>query len=143
MVARSRLLRLAICLFTIAARRVGAQAQAPVPRAAREIPRGTVLSVADVEGDSAVLAGASTLAGWVTRRVVRQGEPLREPAVAPPQLLQTGTSVVIRATFSGVTVAREGIALSGGSLGQHIRIRLDAQRIITGTVSGPATVRVP
>ena len=68
--------------------------------AARELPRGTVLRAGDVDTlvtDDGATAGSATGpattpatsradapgAGWVVRRLVRKGEPLREPAVAP------------------------------------------------------------
>ena len=35
--------------------------------------------------------------GWVTRRVIHAGEALKEPAVAPPQLVRAGAEVTVRA----------------------------------------------
>ena len=96
---------------------------------------------ADVAADSA--ADATTIDGWVTQRVVRRGEVLREPAIARPQLIKSGSAVHVQASVDGVLVSRDGTALNTGSLGDQVRVRLDAQRTITGIVAGPATVKLP
>ncbi len=117
-----------------------AQAVAPVapivPTAAHDIPRGTELTSADISGD------AASRMGWVARRVIHEGEQLKEPAVAPPQLVRIGSEVTVRAEAGGVVVTRIGTALSAGALGDHIRVRLDAQHTITGIVASAATVKV-
>ena len=115
--------------------------QAPVLRAARDIPRGATIAAADIAADSS--ADAAAVDGWVTKRLVRRGEALREPAIARPQLIKQGTLVKLQASVDGVTVERDGTALNGGSLGDVVRVRLDAQRTVTGTVAGPATIKLP
>jgi flagella basal body P-ring formation protein FlgA len=120
-----------------------AQAVAPIapvvpttPLAAHDIPRGTELTPADIAGDTA------SRVGWVARRVIHEGEQLKEPAVVPPQLVRIGSEVTVRAEAGGVVVTRVGTALSGGALGDHIRVRLDAQHTITGIVASAATVKI-
>jgi flagella basal body P-ring formation protein FlgA len=122
-----------------------AHAQGPVgqPVASRDLARGVVLTRDDIECDSTASTSAMRLVGWGTRRLVRKGEPLREPAVAPPVLVTAGSSVTVRATVGGVTATRDGTAMAGGALGERVRVRLDTQRYITGTVAGPATVHIP
>jgi flagella basal body P-ring formation protein FlgA len=107
-----------------------------VPVAAREIARGVELTGADISGDS------TERAGWLTRRVIHAGEPLKEPAVVPPQLVRAGTEITVRAETGGVTVTRTGTALMSGSLGERVRVRIDTQHIVTGIVAGSATVRI-
>jgi flagella basal body P-ring formation protein FlgA len=130
---------LVVLLFAITPRFVAAQALA-ARYAARELPRGTVLTVADISGDT---ANTSPIAGWVTRRVVKMGEPLREPAISSAPIVTNGERVVLRATIEGVTVSRPGTALADGAIGAAVRVRLSSQRTVSAIVTGPATVRIP
>jgi flagella basal body P-ring formation protein FlgA len=147
---RARLIAAGMSLaFALTARGAGAQsasnAAAPptAPVAARTIPRGTTLAAVDIATDSADDIQAAALVGWITRRIVHEGEPLRAPAIAPPHLVHAGGLVTISAIVEGVAASRDGTALADASLGEHVRVRLDAQRIITGTVTGPSLVRIP
>jgi len=126
---------LTVALLTLAPRFVAAQALA-----ARELPRGTVIAVADVVGDTAT---ARPIAGWVTRRVVKKGEPLREPAISPAPVVTNGETVLLRATVEGITVSRSATALADGAIGAAVRVRLSSQRTVNAIVTGPATVRIP
>ncbi len=125
-----------------------AQTAAPIaapsatPVAARDIPRGVELTAADIAADSAGAAVVASRIGWVTRRVMRAGEALSEPSVAPPQLVHAGASVTVRAETGGVVVTRPGTALMSGSLGERVRVRIDSQHIVTGIVSASATVKI-
>ena len=110
-------------------------------RAARDMARGTVLASTDIVADSS--ADAKRYDGWITRRIVRQGEVLKEPAIGQRLLVATGSRVRVEAVVEGVVVSRDGIATAAGSLGDKVRVRIDAQRAVTGTVTGPATVRLP
>jgi flagella basal body P-ring formation protein FlgA len=119
-----------------------ARAQSAAPLAARDIPRGVELTAADIVPDSAGAAIHAARIGWVTRRVMRTGETLDEPSVAPPQLVHAGANVTVRAETGGVVVTRPGTALMSGSLGERVRVRVDSQHIVTGIVAAPATVRL-
>jgi flagellar basal body P-ring formation protein FlgA len=128
-------------LFALAASRAAAQTTTPV--AARTLARGATLTQVDIDTGFAPDSEVSALIGWVTRRIIRQGEPLKVPAVEPPVLVRTGTMATVRAVVDGVSAERTGIALSDAALGTRVRVRLDAGRTITGTVTGPALVRLP
>jgi flagella basal body P-ring formation protein FlgA len=121
-----------------------APATAPVaavaPVAARDLARGTILAVADVRADSVVQA--ERLAGWEVRRVLKAGEPLKAPAVEPPALVLPNRTVTLEAQVAGIRVTRTALALGRGTLGSRIPVRLDHQRIVSATVTGPSTVRV-
>jgi len=110
-------------------------------RAAHDIARGTVLAYTDIVAESS--ADAKRYDGWITRRIVRQGEVLKEPAIGQRVLVANGSRVRLEAVVDGVVVSRDGIATAAGSLGDRVRVRIDAQRAVTGTVTGPATVRLP
>jgi len=120
-----------------------ASAQRPDPVAARDLPRGAVIAAADVVGDSTSDGSPAAMTGWVTRRLVHKGEPLRAPAVSPPQLVRAGAIITVRAEVDGVVATRRGTALAGGALGEQVRVRIDNQRTVTGVVSGPETIRIP
>jgi flagella basal body P-ring formation protein FlgA len=113
-----------------------------MPVAARDIPRGVELTAADIAPDSAAAVATASRIGWVTRRMMRAGETLSEPSVAPPQLVHAGASVTVRAEAGGVVVTRPGTALTSGSLGEHVRVRIDSQHIVTGIVAASATVKI-
>ncbi|MBI3789591.1 MAG: flagellar basal body P-ring formation protein FlgA [Gemmatimonadetes bacterium] len=112
---------------------------APGPVAARDLPRGTVLVATDLRADS--VAQAERMAGWEVRRVIHAGEPVKAPAVEPPALVTANSTVTLEATVGGIRVTRTALALGRGALGDRISVRLDHQRIVTATVSGPGTVR--
>lgn len=124
-----------------------AQAGAPTsavtaPRAARTMERGHVLAASDISADALDSLGPQYV-GWVTRRVIRTGEPLRAPTIAPPPLVRAGTRVTVELVTTGMMVAREGTALTTGAFGDHVHIRLDERQSLNGVVAGPSTVRVP
>lgn len=139
--------------MTVAARPVGLRwllllaAAAPLahgqaaPRAARDLERGHMLSAADIRAEPTD-PRALQLVGWVTRRTIRAGEPLRAPAVAPPPLVRAGETVSVRLVAAGITVARDGTAMMAGALGDRVRIRFGGQHSLTGVVAGPSTVRI-
>lgn len=101
-----------------------------------------MLAASDIRADTLVLPSPQ-LIGWITRRVIRAGEPLRAPAIAPPPLVRAGAPVTVQFVTAGVTVAREGTALMTGAFGDHVHIRLDEHRSLNGVVAGPSTVRIP
>ena len=133
-----------LVLLGCAAMRAGAQAPgATLLRAAHDITRGAVLTLPDIDATGGQADDARTLVGWVARRVIRQGESLKEPAVMPAPLVQAGATVTIEAVAGGVTATRTGVAIGSGVLGGHVRVRLDAYRIVTAIITGPTTVRIP
>lgn len=109
--------------------------------AARALPRGTVLA----ERDIALVPAASLTApasdslvraGWVTRRLVRAGEVLRAPAVAPAPLFSANHAVRFLVRRSGFQMSFDGTAVVAASLGDTIPVRLGAKRRLMGVVSG-------
>lgn len=117
-----------------------AHAQA-APHATRNLERGHALRLADITSDSTDPA-TRRVVGWVTRRAVRTGEPLRSPAIGPPPMVRTGETISIQLVAAGIRLTREGTALTSGSLGDRVRIQLANDRSLTGVVAGPSTVRI-
>lgn len=128
---------------------VAAQATATgtVPVAARIIPRGRVLTADDIT-DVPAEAGERALprrpvAGWVARRLIAAGEPLREPSVTPPVQLLPGDTVEAVRTTNGLTLALRATALQGAAIGDRVAVRVDAKRRFVGTLAGPRLVVLP
>jgi flagella basal body P-ring formation protein FlgA len=125
-----------------------AEAQAPdtvpgVPLAAREIMRGTVLTDQDVTYPAGVERdGTGAPVGWVARRVIAAGEPLREPAVAQPDLVHVGD--VVQAVFSagGLEIRLIGRAMGAARAGEMVMVRVDMHRRFEGVVVGPRLVNI-
>jgi flagella basal body P-ring formation protein FlgA len=125
-----------------------ADAQAPeaapgVPVAAREIARGTILTDQDVTYPAGVERDSTGApVGWVARRVITAGEPLREPAVAQPDLVHVGD--VVQAVFSagGLEIRLIGRAMGAARAGEKVMVRVDMHRRFEGVVVGPRLVNI-
>jgi flagella basal body P-ring formation protein FlgA len=116
---------------------------AAVPVAARALDRGVALTRDDIAADALPPVAADRITGWVTQRVVRAGEPLRAPAIAPAALVVAGTPVTVEAVTDGVRLTRAGTAMTAGALGATVRVRLDARRSVLAVVTGPSQLRLP
>ena len=113
-------------------------AQQPTPVAARDIARGVELTAADMKDDGA----AASRIGWISRRVIHEGEQLVEPAIGPAPLVRAGSEVTVRAEAGGVVVTRAGTALSSGALGDRVRVRIGTQHTVSGIVASSSTVKI-
>ena len=116
-----------------------------VPVAARALPRGASLTPADYRVESTVVrpalgTAAAADSGWVTRRPVSAGEPLVEPTVGPPALVAAGQPVNFVVDHDGIRLSIRGTAATAGSLGQHVWVRVDANRRLRGVVMATGTV---
>ena len=102
-----------------------------------------VESVVDwADEPSPVLIEATQWVGHVATRPLPAGQVLRQAMVKPPQVFQAGTQVRILTQGAGFSVMSDGQALSAGSVGQLVRVRVESGRIISGTVLDSHTVRV-
>jgi flagella basal body P-ring formation protein FlgA len=112
------------------------------PVATRRLARGTVLSSGDVTFArvSVRTSDAAAQAGWVTRRVVEAGEPLRAPAVAPLPMVAMGQRVLYVMQDQGIRLTIDGRAMGTGQLGDHVAVRLGANRRVEGIVTGAGEV---
>jgi flagella basal body P-ring formation protein FlgA len=113
------------------------------PRAARTIARGDSITPADILFDTTNSSSAAELVGFVARRLIRAGEPLRMPAVGRPVLINSGEPVVVRASVRGITISRQGTAQAAGGLGETIPVRLDMRTTVSAVVTGRAAVTLP
>jgi flagella basal body P-ring formation protein FlgA len=114
--------------------------------AARLLTRGAVLTARDitvqrVAGDGRLARRPTAVQpGWIARRIIRAGEVLRTPAVAPAPLVAAGQAVQYTVQQDGLALTLHGIAPVAGSLGDTVPVRLGARRRVTGIVAGPAHV---
>lgn len=121
--------------------------------ARHDLARGVVLTAHDIDTlvvdgaaagrPSRAVADAPVAPGWRTRRVVRGGEPLRAPAVAPPPLVARGATVTLVWESAALRLTRQGTALGDAHRGDRVTVRVDATRRFTGiaTASGTVVVR--
>jgi flagella basal body P-ring formation protein FlgA len=117
---------------------------AAVPVAARVIARGSMLSAEDIaDGPASVdalpLVRRAT-AGWVARRRIDVGEPLREPAVVPPVAAVPGDSVDVVWRDASVMLRVRATLLTAGALGDRVAVRVDAKRRLEGVLTAPRLV---
>ena len=119
-------------------------AQPAVPTAARALPRGYALTAEDLVHAEGPPAATDDLVGpgWVTRRAVRAGEPLREPTVAPPPVVLAGEAVEAVWAEGGIEVRVRGTALATAAAGQRVAIRTENRRRIEGVAVAPGEVRI-
>lgn len=141
-----------LVLASLLAGALPAGAQAPagaaIPVAARDLPRGATLTEADIAfrpataSDRPAAAPATPGAGWVTRRVIRAGEPLREPGVGKPVLVRSGQPVQVVWRGKGIALRIRGVAARSASLGERVPVRIDTGWRVEGAVAGEALVHI-
>jgi flagella basal body P-ring formation protein FlgA len=118
--------------------------------ARHDLARGVALTAADIDTvvtDERRASGVERRAewpapGWITRRVMRAGEPLRAPAVAPPPLVAGGARVTLVWEVDGLRLTREGTALGAARRGERVLVRVDATRRFAGIATAPGVVTV-
>ena len=135
---------LAALLLAGAPGALAGQEDGKVPVAARALPRGTVLEDRDIAYRPAP-SGATRVevaAGWVTKRVIAEGEPLREPAVAPPALISSGQVVQLVWTDGKIEVRITGRAMNAATAGGRVTVRVDTERRFEGVAIGAGLVRM-
>lgn len=123
----------------------------PVLVARRPLPRGTVLTGADVEvieQDVArltlgYLVDLKDVDGMLLRRSVTAGTVLHPGLVQHPVSIRRGERVTILGQTAGIEVRMEGQALADGAKGEVIRVRnLSSGRDIEAIIVAPGLVQV-
>lgn len=118
------------------------------PVAARELERGEVLTAEDIryvplpEGEAVPEDAPDAVLGWTTRRLIHEGEALREPAISPPDLVRAGEPVEVLYQGRSVVLRVKGTATSSAAMGERVLVRVDARRRLEGVVIGPALVQL-
>lgn len=136
-------MRYPILLFVAAGLLVATQAPGQMAgptdfHAARDLQRGVVLKRDDYVG----AGDGAGLVGWVTRRVVREGEPLRPPAIAPARVIRAGDRVQVVWSDGALELRLTGRAMNAAAAGEPVRVRADSRRRFEGTANEDGTVRL-
>ncbi|MBK7718827.1 MAG: flagellar basal body P-ring formation protein FlgA [Simplicispira sp.] len=91
---------------------------------------------------SSVVADPALWVGQVAARPLQAGQALRQSMVRAPKLFQAGAQVRVSAQGVGYAVSTGGQALSAGSAGQTVRVRMDNGKVISGVVDENGTIAV-
>ena len=119
--------------------------------AARPLPRGHLMSAADVRVERrdvsrlrhGYLADAKALLGQRLRAPLLAGTVLTPAVLQADDLVRRGQSVTITANLSGIAVNMSGKALADGGLGQRIRVEnSNSGRIVEAIVRSREQVEV-
>lgn len=120
--------------------------------AAHSLTAGTVLTASDLAlmpGNAASLAGTplsslSEAMGRTLRFGTVAGQPITQSMLAAPIWVHGGNNVTLVAEGDGVRITTLAQAIENGHPGQSILVRnLQSGRVVRGTVTAVATVRVP
>jgi flagellar basal body P-ring formation protein FlgA len=139
-------LPLVVCAAALlAAPALAAPALAQQPRAAafvaaRALPRGWVLTADDMTTAGAEARQAPV--GWTTKRMIAAGEPLRAPAIAPPDAIRAGQPVDVLWSDGAIRLRLKGTAMNAATLGARVTVRIDARRRLEGVATAPGTVQL-
>ncbi|TVR64563.1 MAG: flagella basal body P-ring formation protein FlgA [Gemmatimonadales bacterium] len=117
--------------------------------AARDLPRDHTLGTDDMLTEREPRWGAPRSSeapepGWTTRRVIRAGQPLTAPGVAPALLVESGSAVEVEVRRGAVLLRVTGESRTAGSLGDDVQVRLPTGKLVWGTVRpGPVVEILP
>lgn len=127
------------------------QRRVSVTVATRAMARGETLQSADIAVKDTVIVWrwngvvpdtTRAQAGWVTHRPIAAGEVLRAPAVTPPPVITTGSTVKAIWQDGPLTLVMSGVATNTAALGAPVGIRIDRTRRLDGIAVAPNTVRL-
>ncbi len=116
--------------------------------AARDLAPGTVLSADDVKMSRVPFAGrpangVDVLVGRRVQGAVLKGQPVTIEVTAINQIVKAGSTVMFIIRDSGVAVAADAIARTGGGLGDQVFVFNPVTRkALSGVVTGPGTVEL-
>lgn len=119
------------------------------PVLARTIEKGDRLSAADFEVapvNAAIARNAippRDAVGMEATRRLMAGQPVRGTDLARPQAIRRGEAVTIAIVSGTLSITTAGRALSGGGIGEPIRVvSLSTNRTLDGVVEQAGRVRI-
>lgn len=127
------------------------QRRVSVTVATRAIMRGETLQASDIAVTDTVITWrwngiapdtTRAQAGWVSHRAIAAGEVLRAPAVTPPPVITSGSTVKAIWQDGPLTLVMSGVATNTAALGAPVGIRIDRTRRLDGIAVAPNTVRL-
>lgn len=75
-------------------------------------------------------------------RALPAGQPLSLDLLVLPKLVQAGREVRVVFEGRGFNLSQRGIALNSASLGQSVKVKTSAGRILQGWVKGPGQIEI-
>ena len=119
--------------------------------AARDLPLEHKIEIGDLrleerEIDSRAdvyLEDFSQVAGQVPARVIKEGTPITDRMIQSPFVMESGATITLVATYNGIQVRAEGVAMQRGRIGKVIRVRnAKSRKVLRGRVLDAATVEI-
>lgn len=123
----------------------------PIVVAARELPRGKILTADDIQLEKrditsihrGYLEKTHYAIGKILKRSLRRGQILTASHAAAPQAIKKGSRVTIVANSGAIAIRMKGKALSSGARGERIQVQnLSSKRELDATVISPGIVEV-
>lgn len=123
----------------------------PILVASRNLGRGDLITDQDfaLELRDVSSLGNNTISdparaiGQQARRPISQGDSIRLTSLTAPRVIEKGDMVTMTATSGGISVVTTGIAMSGGKVGEQIRVQNQtSERVIKARVTGRGQVEV-
>lgn len=118
--------------------------------AARAIPRGAVLSAADLRQKEGrldtlpprTLQNEQQVTGAVALRAISVGQPLTLSMVRRAWQVQAGQEVQVVAGGNGFNVSSAGKAMNNAAIADTVRVRMASGQVVNGTVAADGSVRL-
>lgn len=123
----------------------------PMLVAARDLRPEQLLTAADVRLEEHEVENRSEfyledpklVVGRVPNRVIRSGTPITDGVLQNPVVINTGAPIQLVASYNGVKITTEGVALQKGRVGNIIRVRnATSAKILRGRVIDATTVEI-
>ena len=89
---------------------------------------------------AAIVANPQSWVGLIAARPLLAGQALRQNMVRAPELFKSGAPVRVVVQGAGYAVTSSGQAMSAGSEGQNVRVRMPNGRLIAGIVLADGTI---
>ncbi|MCA0422401.1 MAG: flagellar basal body P-ring formation chaperone FlgA [Proteobacteria bacterium] len=122
---------------------------AAVPVLTRSIGRGDVIGAQDLAMKrlprhglpAGIVQDEALITGSIARRALAPGQPLREPDMMRPELVQKNQPVTVSYAMPGLSLTLRGKAMAGGPLGATVPVMNPvSKRIIETIVTGHGEV---
>lgn len=119
--------------------------------AGANLPLETVISPAAVRVEEREVVGAKgryltkaeEIEGRVPIRYIRMGQPIEQSMLQNPVVIHSGAPVRLIASYNGVEVSAEGVALQKGRIGEVIKVRnAKSAKTLRGKVIDASTVKI-
>ncbi len=86
--------------------------------------------------------GLQAVVGQRARRAIAAGNVIQLTSLNVMKAVQRGSLVTLTTHRAGITVRGEGTALEEGAIGERIRLRTPAGRVVEGVVESDSEVRI-